>query len=253
MATDGNVRLTRARQNPCGWRGARRWKGKAMVTFGRKAAEENPASTAALSRFEISLSQRRALRHPAGAPGKLKSFAVQLRRRIREEVMNGTFSRNASAKNAEQQAVSSSVKTLSIRIAGGVLAGMLAIATPATMATGAERRVEVSRDVDRVKIENLQRWVSAGHEEWCKDARLVATDELKRVAPAFAGASSDLEALPMDEESAEEGRAVFVWTSPDGKASYRVAVERFEWLLPIAGDADSIVWVPTHAEIIAQL
>jgi len=29
-------------------------------------------------------------------------------------------------------------------------------------------------------------------------------------------------------------------------------VERFEWLLPIAGGADSIVWVPTHAEIIAQ-
>jgi hypothetical protein len=31
-----------------------------------------------------------------------------------------------------------------------------------------------------------------------------------------------------------------------------VTVERFGWLLPIAGDANSIVWVPTHAEVIAH-
>jgi hypothetical protein len=218
-----------------------------MVTFGRKAAEENPASTAALSRFEINLSQRRAPRHPASALGKLKSPAVELGKRIREEVMNGTF-----AKNDAQQAVSSRVKTHSKRIASLILVGILAAAAPAGMAAGAERRVDVSRDVDRVKIENLQRWVSAGHEAWCKDARLVAMDELKRVDPAFAGVSSDLEALPLDVESAEAGRAVFVWSSPDGRATYRVTVERFGWLLPIAGDANSIVWVPTHAEVIAH-
>jgi len=60
------------------------------------------------------------------------------------------------------------------------------------------------------------------------------------------------DALPLDAEPASENRAVFVWTSTDGKASCRVTVERFEWLLPIAGEADSTVWVPTHAEIIAQ-
>ncbi|MBS1840523.1 MAG: hypothetical protein JST77_06695 [Acidobacteria bacterium] len=152
--------------------------------------------------------------------------------------------------------------TFSKRIVGGILAGMLAVAvqiTPAASTTSrpaktsdSQRVVDASRDVDRAKIENLQRWVSAGHEGWCKDARLVAMDELKRVAPAFAGASSDLEALPLDEESAEAGRAVFVWSSPDGRATYRVTVERFGWLLPIAGDANSIVWVPTHAEVIAH-
>ena len=123
---------------------------------------------------------------------------------------------------------------------------------PAAMASGGERRIDLKTELDRHKIENLQRWVSAGHEEWCKDARLVAMDELRRVAPAFAGNEADVEALPLDAEPASENRAVFVWTSPDGKASYRVTVERFEWLLPIAGEADSIVWVPTHAEIIAQ-
>ena len=228
-----------------------------MVTFGRKAAEENPASTAALSRFEISQSQRRALRHPAGAAGKKRSSTVEQKRKIREQVMNGTSARNATTgnagtKNDKSLAVSSRRKTLSMRIAGGILAGLLTAGTPAAMAAGAERRAEVSREVDRVKIENLQRWVSAGHEEWCKDARLVAMDEMKRVAPAFASASSDLEALPLDEESVKAERAVFVWSSPDGRATFRVTVERFGWLLPIAGDANSIVWVPTHAEVIAH-
>jgi len=214
-----------------------------MVILNRKAAEQNPASTAALRRVAINLSnQRRALRHPAGAREKAMSSAVEMKRRIREEIMNGTF---------EKQAAMGNRRSMEILIAGVLLAGVFAIGAPAAMAVG-ERRVEVRPELDRHKIENLQRWVSAGHEEWCKDARLVAMDELKRVAPAFAGSSSEMEGLPLDTESASENRAVFVWTSPDGRASYRVTVERFEWLMPIAGEADSIVWVPTHAESIAQ-
>src|SRR5579871_6365169 len=124
--------------------------------------------------------------------------------------------------------------------------------TPGAMAGAGERSVDMSRRVDRAKIETLQRWVSAGHEEWCKDARLVAIDELRRVAPASAGDAADVEAVPMDEETATQNREVFAWTSPDGRATYRVTVERFGWLLPIAGEADSIVWVPTYAEVIAH-
>jgi hypothetical protein len=219
-----------------------------MVILNRKtlnceAAEQNPASTAALRRVAIILrSQRRAPRHPAGAPGKTKSSAVETTKRIREEVMNGTFAQEAELGNG---------RLIAMRIAGALLAGVLAIGAPAAMAAG-ERRIDVRPEVDRHKIENLQRWVNGGHEEWCKDARLVAMDELRRVAPTFAGSSNDMEALPLDVESASDNRAVFVWTSPDGKASYRVTVERFEWLLPIAGEAGSIVWVPTHAEITAQ-
>ena len=218
-----------------------------MVTLNReklnrKAAEQNPASTAALCRVAINLrSQRRVPRHPAGAPQLKKSFAVEMKKRIREEVMNGTFEKQAAMGRS----------TL-VRIAVALLAGVLATGAPAAMASAGERRIDLKTEVDRHKIENLQRWVSAGHEEWCKDARLVAMDELRRVAPAFGGNEADMEALPLDAEPASENRAVFVWTSTDGKASYRVTVERFEWLLPIAGEADSIVWVPTHAEIIAQ-
>ncbi len=67
-------------------------KEKAMVTFRRKAAERNPASTAALRRIAISLNQRRALRHPACAT----SCAAAGSKKLREEIMEGTFAHKAS-------------------------------------------------------------------------------------------------------------------------------------------------------------
>jgi hypothetical protein len=218
-----------------------------MVTLSRKTANENPASTAALRRVEISLStQRRALRHPAGALMKKSSAAEMSSKRIREEVMNGTFA---------QWTANSRTKTVVKGIVGGILAAMLAVAAhsaPITGAARAERAVDETRPVDRAKIETLQRWVSAGHEEWCKDARLVAMDELRRVAPTFAGDAADLEAVPMDEDSIDGSKAEFSWSSPDGRATYRVKVEKFDWLLPIAGDEDAIVWVPTHVEVVSH-
>src|SRR5262249_7782967 len=162
---------------------------------------------------------------------------------IREEIMNGTFTLKEAihGKNG-----------FSIRVVGMTLAGLLALGAPAAMAAPAERRVGLSRDLAHGRIGNLHRWVKSGHDEWCKDARLVAMDELRRVAPSFGGNSVDLEALPLDTESSGGERTVFVWSSPDGRATYRVTVERFVWLLPIAGDADSVVWVPTHIEVISH-
>ncbi len=70
--------------------------------------------------------------------------------------------------------------TFSKRIVGGILMGMFMIATPAFSATrttktsDSVRVMDLSHGVDRAKVETLQRWVSAGHEEWCKDSRLVA-------------------------------------------------------------------------------
>ena len=68
-----------------------------------------------------------------------------------------------------------------------VLAGAMCVAPVSAAAkSGEETRVVSYRTVDRAEIENLQRWVAAGHEDWCKDARLVAAEELKRLAADFA-------------------------------------------------------------------
>ena len=133
------------------------------------------------------------------------------------------------------------------------LAGAICVA-PANAAAklGDETRVVSYRAVDRAEIENLQRWVTAGHEDWCKDARLVAAEELKRLAADFVDDAAELTAVDIGESSGGSNGAkkmAFEWTPLDGRATYRVTVERFEWLLPIAGDAEAVVWVPTATEI----
>ena len=122
------------------------------------------------------------------------------------------------------------------------LAPVIAAAAPV-----AHREVRIPR-VDRRAIENLQRWVNGGHDVWCKDAREVASAELRRVAPEFAAERFDLVSLPMDAVAAGEKKAEFSWSALDGGVTYRVTVERFDWLKAAAGRARDIVWVPSRIE-----
>lgn len=101
--------------------------------------------------------------------------------------------------------------------------------------------------IDRGAIENLQRWVNGGHDDWCKDAREVAATELRRVAPEFSGNRLDLVSLSAANKSST--RVAFTWSSIDGSASYRVTAQRFAWLKPVAGRVSNEVWVPTRIEI----
>ena len=126
------------------------------------------------------------------------------------------------------------------------------LASPAAlMAKPREQRVVLNRAINKPAVENLQRWVSGGHESWCKDARMVASSELRRIAPDFTF-PGDLRALPLQAEFLTGTKAVFTWTPLDARASYRVTVERFAWLLPLAGKRGNIVWVPTRTEIVAH-
>jgi hypothetical protein len=141
-----------------------------------------------------------------------------------------------------------------------LVGGMCVAPVSAATKSGDKTRVVSYRAFDRAEIENLQRWVSAGHEDWCKDARLVAAEELKRLAADFADGATELTAVETGEPVGGSGNAnsdgingakkvVFEWTPLDGQATYRVTLERFDWLLPIAGDANSVVWGPTVTEI----
>jgi len=137
----------------------------------------------------------------------------------------------------------------------GILLGAMAMA-PATGAVGvrsarAEERVTNERAIDRAEVENLQRWVSAGHADWCKDARLVAAEELKRVAAEYSDEGLELHAVE-DQDLSSGNRATFEWATLDGRVAYRVTVERFEWLLPIAKNVESMVWVPTSTEVLVE-
>lgn len=132
----------------------------------------------------------------------------------------------------------------------GMLAGaMTLVPLAAAGAVREEDRITNNRNINRSEVENLQRWVSSGHADWCKDARLVAAEELWRLAAEYSGQGFELNAISAEPIANGGNRVTFEWAPMDGRALYRVTVERFDWLLPIAKNSESIVWVPTSTEI----
>jgi len=132
----------------------------------------------------------------------------------------------------------------------GMLAGAMTLAPLAEAGNvREEERITHERHINQADVENLQRWVSSGHADWCKDARLVAAEELWRLAPEYSGDGFELNAISAEPIASGGNRVTFEWTPLDGRALYRVTVERFDWLLPIAKNSESIVWVPTSTEI----
>jgi hypothetical protein len=198
-------------------------------------------STAALESLSPRLfpRERRVPRHPAG--GLLNSM------KSKETIMN--------AQTAVAMKMQSSVKGGSIRrrFIGAVLLGAFTMVVPviAVSAPVPHKEVRVPR-IDRRAMENLQRWVNDGHDSWCKDAQLVASAEMRRIAPDFAGYQFDLASLPLEKEAHEKDRAVFRYTSFDGRVTYRITLRRYGWLLPVAGSQKSIVWIPSRTEIVTN-
>jgi hypothetical protein len=144
-------------------------------------------------------------------------------------------------------------RTIRRRMIAAILLGVMTIVAPAVAAAAPIPHKEVrTTRIDRRAIENLQRWVSDGHDSWCKDAQLVASAEMRRIAPDFSGYQFDLASLPLEKESHAATRAVYSYTSFDGRTTYRITLRRYSWLLPVAGDAYSIVWVPSRTEIITN-
>jgi hypothetical protein len=132
----------------------------------------------------------------------------------------------------------------------GMLAGAMTLAPLAAAGNVREEdRITNERIINRREVENLQRWVSSGHADWCKDARLVAAEELWRLSAQYSGDGFELNAIAAERVANGGNRVTFEWAPMDGRALYRVTVERFDWLLPIAKDSESIVWVPTSTEI----
>jgi hypothetical protein len=81
---------------------------------------------------------------------------------------------------------------------------------------------------------------------------LVAAEELWRLAPEYSGDGFELNAIGAESIANGSKRVTFEWAPLDGRALYRVTVERFDWLLPIAKDTEAIVWVPTSTEVRAH-
>jgi hypothetical protein len=113
-----------------------------------------------------------------------------------------------------------------------------------------EHRAVYNFGVERAKVEDLQRWVNAGHDSWCRDPQLVAATSLRRIVPD--SEDFDLASLPLEVERSQKTSAVYIFHSLDGNTTYRVTVRHYRWLLPVAGNLHKMIWVPEHAEILTR-
>lgn len=101
--------------------------------------------------------------------------------------------------------------------------------------------------IDRVHVEELQRWVNAGHDPWCLDPQLVAVSALRRISPDLEEYESASLSLELVRSNATE--ASYTFHSLDGRTACRVTLRRCLYLLPSAGSLHRIVWIPETAEI----
>jgi hypothetical protein len=113
-----------------------------------------------------------------------------------------------------------------------------------------EHRVVQYFQVDRAKIETLQRWVNAGHDSWCRDPQLVAAAALRRVSPELS--TFEFASLPLELERSQKTKAIYIFHSLDGHTTYRLILRRYRYLLSTAGSFHQMIWVPERAEIITR-
>ena len=113
-----------------------------------------------------------------------------------------------------------------------------------------ERRIAYVFGIERDKVEDLQRWVNAGHDPWCRDAQLVATAALERVLPDNSGI--ELASLPVERENGGSTTVSYTFHTLDGETTSRVTLRRYDWLLRIAGSWDKMIWVPETAVTVTR-
>ena len=115
-----------------------------------------------------------------------------------------------------------------------------------------EQRVAQKIPVDRARVENLQRWVDAGHDTWCRDPQAVAAMALRRIAPEFMNYDFELASLAAGNEKVSPTQAVYTFHSIDGHTSYRITLRRFRWQSKTASSPNELIWIPVRSEKITR-
>ena len=116
----------------------------------------------------------------------------------------------------------------------------------------AERRQVKQLPVNHARIENLQRWVNAGHDTWCRDPKSVALATVRGISSEFANYDFELASLSTSDTRPSATKAVYTFHSLDGHSFYRITLRRFGWQIKAAGSPGSRVWVPVRAETITR-
>ena len=130
--------------------------------------------------------------------------------------------------------------------------GAMTMIVPVAEAQTREHRVVQTIPVDRPRVENLQRWVNAGHDTWCRNPKFVASMALRRISPEFANYDFELASMATSGEKVSPPRAVYTFHSLDGHTTYRITLRRFAWQSKTAASPDDRIWVPVSSEKITR-
>jgi len=137
-----------------------------------------------------------------------------------------------------------------LRVILALLLLLLGVApTPSTYAQTKPHRIVKTYAVNRANAENLQRWVNAGHDTWCRDPKLVAAHTLEQFAPGLADSTYELASQPVVRKLSHGNVVIYTCHSLDGQTTYRVTLRHPQWLRPTAGSTSKIVWLPTRLEM----
>jgi len=143
-----------------------------------------------------------------------------------------------------------SILPVILHVTLGLILWTLGVSMNVSASPANEHRVVYNFSVERAKVEDLQRWVNAGHDSWCRDPQLVASASLRRILPDSGGI--ELASLPVQLEHTSRTSAVYTVHSLDGQTTYRITLRRYRWLLPVAGSFHKMTWVPERAEILTR-
>lgn len=137
-----------------------------------------------------------------------------------------------------------------LRVLLALLLLLLGVApAPSTYAQTKPHRIVKTYPVNRANAENLQRWVNAGHDTWCRDPKLVAAHTLEQFAPGLADSTYELASQPVVHKLSHGNTAIYTYYSLDGQTTYRITLRRPQWLCPTAGSVHEMVWIPQRVEI----
>jgi len=156
---------------------------------------------------------------------------------------------NVTSNQVTQQKMIPMVLSITVNL----LLWTLGLATMSLAHTENEpQRVVQEFQIDRPRVENLQRWVNSGHDTWCRSGDLVAQATLQRIAQDFSLQDVELASLPTETEQSGPDKTVYTYHSLDGQTTYRITAVRCSWLLHSAGSKEALVWVPIRTEKIIQ-
>lgn len=201
--------------------------------------------------------RRRAPRHPAGERRNDKAGKQPNNERVaefgqalivvrREDVMDRKDIRGAAERF---RVILPAILRITFCLAMWTLGAMtMTIAEAQTR----EEHVAQKIPVDRARVENLQRWVDAGHDTWCREPQSVAAMALRRLAPEFANYNFELASLTTGNEKVSPTRAVYTFHSIDGHSSYRITLRRFGWQSKTASSPNERIWIPVRSEKVTR-